>query len=233
MRKDIEVHINTGDISLVSTNKVTLMDFAWVDKPDSMEERYIYGEVTIPAAFSASSITTNGVYIYIPYTPVYKEIRLRFKRNYGSVGLDTYITNPSDGSLWFGVQASIYGERTRNIFASELITISENNFYISFIGDTVKLFSGVESDVNIVRANLQNKNMLLSCVPGGNYRYPLTGVGLIRWANSNIDVSNLAEILKKEFADDGTPVKSAEYNHELRHLKLILDTTSVDSNGNV
>ncbi len=232
MRKDIEIHINTGDITLPAKNRTVLRQFQWVDRPEDKERRYIYGEVVIPASTPEESIVSKGVYVIVPYTPIYKEIRLRFKREYGNE-YDCYIKNPVDGTEWFVLQTSIYGVNQRNVFASELIEISEDRFYLVFDGGLVRIFSGNESDLNIIKANTQNKNLLLSCVPSNNYRYPLIGVGLIRWANSTIDVSTLAAVLQKEFADDGTPVKSAEYNHELRHLNLILDTTTVDSDGNI
>lgn len=227
MRKDIEIHINTGDITLPSNNRTILRDFQWVERPEGMEQRYLYGEVIIPATQSEESIKTKGVYIVIPYTPLYKEFKLRFKREYGGEH-DTYITNPVDGSEWFLVQAALYGQNLQNAYASELIAISEDRFYCFFNKGIVQLYSGNKTDVNIIKANIQNKNMMLACVPSNNYRYPLMGVGLIRWANSKIDVSGLAEVLQREFSDDGTPVISAEYDHEQRKLYLELDASSVD-----
>lgn len=232
MRKDIEIHINTGDITLPAKNRTVFRKFQWVDRPDDKEQRYIYGEVVLPATLSEESITSKGVYVVIPYTPIYKEIRLRFKREYGNE-FDCYIKNPVDGTEWFTLQTAVYGQNQRNVFASELIEVSEDRFYLMFDEGLVRIFSGNESDLNIIKANTQNKNLLLACIPSNNYRYPLIGVGLVRWANSTVDVSSLASVLQKEFADDGTPVKSAEYNHELRHLNLILDTATVDSDGNI
>lgn len=230
MRRDIEIHINTGDITLPSKKSPTLRSFNWIEKPDGELDRYIYGEITIPASLSESKILSQGIYVSIPYTPKYKEIKLRIKREYGNE-LDTYISNPVDGTEWFVVQSAIYGGDLRNVYASELIIISEDNFYLVFDSNIIQLYSAHESDFNIIKANTQNKNLMLSCVPSNNYRYPLTGVGLIRWVNSNIDASNLAQVLEREFVADGTPVLDAEYNHELKHLKLVLNTQNVDSNG--
>lgn len=213
-------------------NQAILRQFRWVDRPENKEERYLYGEVVIPSSLSESTVVSEGVYVEIPYTPINKEIRLRFKREYGSE-FDIYVKNPVDGTEWFVVQVSLYGKGQRNIYAPELLEVSEDRFYLTFDSGVVKVFSGNESDFNIVKANTQNKNLLLACVPGNNYRYPLLGVGLMRWTNSNIDISRLAAVLQREFANDGTPVKSAEYNHELRRLNLILDTTAVDEDGNV
>ena len=231
MRKDIEIHINTGDIALVDSNKPALRPFQWIDKPSGYTEDCLYGEVTLPSRLSADSIVSEGIFVSIPYTPKYKEVRLRFKQEHD--GLETYIKNSSGDAEWFPLQLSLDGNKPRNLFASELISISEDYFYIEFNGDNVNLYSGRINDFNIVNANNQNKNLMLACVPSNNYRYPLMGVGLVRWVNSTIDVSKLASVLLKEFADDGTPVKNAEYNHEAKHLNLSLDTSTVDSDGKV
>lgn len=233
MRKDIEIHINTGDIVLTSKNKVTLRDFQWLEgTPTGMEQRYLYGEVIVPAYVLEDNIFKQGVYIEIPYTPIYKEVKLRIKRKYTEENVQ-YLRNPKDGSEWFLVQCSLHGNEPTNIFASQLMAVSDDRFYISFTNGTILLYSGYEHDMTVVKANTQNKNMLLKCVPGNNYRYPLTGIGLIRWTNSNISVTKLAQVLKDEFAADGTPVINAQYDFDSKQLYLILDTSNVDGDGDI
>lgn len=232
MRKDIEIHINTGDITLNPKCDGIIRDFCWVDTPTGMEQSFIYGEITIPAYNIEDSIVKNGVYVSIPYTPVYKKIKLRFKREYSSTNF-TYIRNPKDGSDWFSVQAIMFGCQARDICASELITISEDKYYLAFNEGEVNLYSGYNSDLRIIKANQQNRNLLLRCVPGNNYRYPLIGVGLVRWSNGNLNVSNLAEILKEQFIEDGTPVKNAQYDFNTHQLYIDIDTSNVDENGDV
>lgn len=233
MRRDIEIHINTGDITLTSKNKAILRDFQWLEgTPTDMEQRYLYGEVTVPAYVLEDSIFEQGVYIEIPYTPIYKEIKLRIKREYTQENVQ-YLRNPKDGSEWFLVQCKLYGDQAANIFASQLMSVSEDRFYLSFTGGIILLYSGHENDMTVVKANTQNKNMLLKCVPGNNYRYPLTGVGLIRWTNSNISVTKLAQVLKEQFAADGTPVINAKYDFDNKQLHLMLDTSNVDGDGDI
>lgn len=228
MRKDIEIHINTGDITLPSQNRVTLRGFQWVERPADMLDENIYGEVTIPAYNSEDSVKKKGVYLEIPYTPIRKPFMLRFRRTFEN-GDYISIINPTNGNEWFPVSVAMYGDgRLRSVYASELMAVSETKFYLAFDKGRVYLYSGNETDLNIINANTQNRNMMLKCVPSNNYRYPLTGVGLIRWAHSNIDVSTLATILKQEFASDGTPVESAQYDFEARKLYLKLNTASVD-----
>lgn len=229
MRKDIEIHINTGDITLSPHNKFILRPFKWVENEAGLM-RYIYGEITIPATVSEDTIKKNGVYTTIPYTPIYQEFYVRLKREYAD-GSYTYIQNPVNGSDWFLVQAAKYGGPFANIYASELITISEDSFYIKMNRGTVELYSSAESDVNIVKANRQNANLLLKCIPTNCYRYPLTGVGLIRWTQSNIDHTTLASVLQREFEEDGVKVNNASYDFDTNDLYLDLDTTNVDNNG--
>ena len=232
MRKDIEVHINTGDITLVSGDNFTLRPFGWVENKNGLV-RYIYGEITIPASVSESSIIKNGVYVQIPYTPKYKEFYIRIKRERLDGSFD-YIYNSVDGTEWFLVQSAKFGSKKfENVYASELMTISETSFYIYLNNGIAELYSSATSDVNIIKANRQNANMLLKCVPTNCYRYPLSGVGLIRWIQSNTDYTQLAEILTKEFEEDGVVVEDASYNIDTHDLYLSLNTSNVDSNGNL
>ena len=81
MRKDIEIHINTGDITLSPHNKFILRPFNWVENESGLM-RYIYGEITLPATLSEDVVRKGGIYTTIPYTPIYKEFYVRIKRNF-------------------------------------------------------------------------------------------------------------------------------------------------------
>ena len=107
-----------------------------------------------------------------------------------------------------------------NAIASQLLTISESDFYFQFDGGVAKLYSALESDLHIVKADRQNSNMLLACVPSNNYRYPLTGVGLVRWTNGNMDYTHLAERIESEFSDDGISVNSASFDYDTKQLSI-------------
>lgn len=218
MRKDIEIHIGTGDITLPSKNSYTLRDFQWVSNPTGLS-RYIYGELIVPSNLSEQSVKKNGVYVSIPYTPKYKEFMVRVKRLYDN-GSYEFIQNPSDGSEWFLVKVAQYGGNTKNAIASQLLTISEYAFYFQFDGGVANLYSALESDLHIVKADRQNSNMLLACVPTNNYRYPLSGVGLVRWTNGNMDYTHLAERIESEFSDDGMSVNSASFDYDTKQLNI-------------
>lgn len=224
MRKDIELHIKTNDIALVATNKAKMRTFRWVNNPSGLS-RYIYGEIDVPAVVSEAKIRENGVFVSIPYTPKYKEFMIRVRRVYDD-GSYIYLYNRKDGSEWFLAQAGMYGGEKKNCYASLLYTISEGGYYISLADKIATIYSSIQSDFNIVDANRQNANCLLACFPSNSYRYPLTGVGLARWINAhNINAGNLAEIINREFAEDGVVVKNATYNYDTKQMEMDLDAS--------
>jgi hypothetical protein len=231
MRKDIEIHINTGDITLSPKNKFVLRPFQWVDYPDGLM-RYIYGEVSLPASIPEKTIRESGFYLIIPYTPQYKEFYIRVRRVHEG-GDYVYLQNPVDGSEWFLVKSGLYGKEMKNAYASQLYMVSETSYYIRINNGIAELYSSSESDVNIIKANRQNSNMLLKCIPTNNYRYPLSGVGLIRWLKSAMSHIELSEVLKKEFSSDGMSVKNASFDFDTRDLHLEVDTTNTDSDGDL
>ena len=219
MRKDIEIHIGTGDITLPSKNNYQLRDFQWVQNPTGLS-RYIYGEIIVPSNLSANTLYNKGVYVAIPYTPIYKEFMVRIKRLYEN-GLYEYLQNPADGTEWFVAKCNLYGTKGyKNVYASQLKMIADNDYYFQFDKGTMNVYSAIESDLNIVKANRQNSNMLLACVPTNNYRYPISGVGLIRWMNGNMDYTALADTIKSEFTDDGVVVNSASFDYDTHQLSL-------------
>ena len=225
MRRDIELHIKTNDVTLVSTNKIKIRTFRWVSNPSGLS-RYISGEIDVPAVVSETKIRENGVFVNIPYTPKYKEFMVRVRRVFDD-GSYIYLYNRKDGSEWFLAQAGMYGGEKKNCYASLLYTISEGTYYLSLKDEVATIYSSIQSDFNIVDANRQNANCLLACFPSNSYRYPLTGVGLARWINAhNINAGNLAEIINREFAEDGVVVKNATYNYDTQQMEMDLDASS-------
>lgn len=226
MRRDIEVHINTGDVVLTQINKIIEYPFQWVNNTNGLQ-RYIYGEVIIPANISFDSIMKGGICFSIPYTAQYKEFYIRIKRVFDSNNY-MYVQNPVNGSEWFLAQVGLYGARNTNVYASQLMLISKGPLLGYIAGGVIMLYSAYRKDFKISPALNQNMNMMLACNPTNNYRFPLTGVGLIKWIKSNIINTNLADVLQREFSGDGTPVISADYDFDTKQLKLKLDTSNVD-----
>lgn len=219
MRRDIEIHIITGDVTISPQNKIKIREFRWVDEP-TLLSRYIYGEVDVPYTLSERKILSQGVHFVVPYTPKYKEFMIRVRR-VNEDGSFVYVNNDVDGSQWFLVKSSIYGAALRNVFASELPTISEDSFFAMLKEGIAQLYASSQSDFNIIKAGRQNANCLLACFPGGNYRYPLTGVGLARWINSNnVASTSLTKVLQDEFSADGVTIRNAAYNYETQQMEL-------------
>lgn len=220
MRRDIEIHIATKDLTLSPTNRVKHRSFQWVNTPIGGQVRYIYGEIEIPSQISERSIRENGISVQIPYTPKYKEFMIRVRRMYDD-GTSVALVNEVDGSEWFLVTAGLYGGPQKNVYASELITISDGEFTLKFVNGTLQLYSAHQSDFNIIEADRQNSNCLLACYPTNNYRYPVSGVGLGRWMNANAaNAKNLARVIQQEFSADGMTVKNAAFDFETKQMAL-------------
>lgn len=227
MREDIQVHIETGDIPLVTANSYTLAgNVTWVDNPDDLQ-RYAYCEVDIPDVIQEARLIEDGVFVHIPYNPVYKEFKVRFKRMQDN-GVYTYLANPVDATEWFPVKAGLYGTKTRGLCVSELMLVSNKDFYLRFNNGEVFIYSATTRDVNVVNSGNQNSNMLLSCVPGNNYRYPVSGVGIVRWINGPMTSEELARAINEEFAEDGVAVTSVSFNNVTKRLQLISNASKVD-----
>ena len=219
MRQDIEIHIITGDVAIVPQNKPKLREFRWVDEP-TLLSRYIYGEVDVPYTLSERTIFNKGICFVVPYTPIYKEFMVRVRR-INEDGSFVYVNNDVDGSQWFLVKSQKYGNKLKNVFASELPLISEGGFFVMLKDGIANLSSSDQSDFNIVKAGRQNANCLLACFPGGNYRYPLTGIGLARWINSNnVSSTSLTKVLQDEFSADGVTIRNAAYNYDTKQMEL-------------
>lgn len=225
MRKDIEIHIQTGDVAIKSKDGLKLRPFRWVEQPELLS-RYIYGEIDVPYTVTERIIRSQGLACSIPYTPKYKEFMIRIRR-VNDDGFSTYLMNKTDGSQWFLVKSAKYGGELKNVFASELASISEDAFFISLNDSYARIYSNGRSDFNIVPASRQNANCLLACYPGGNYRYPLTGIGLARWINSNGAASaSLTQTLQDEFRLDGVSIKNAAFNYDTNQMEL--DATDME-----
>ena len=214
---------------ILNTDNAISHEFTWIENPTGLE-RYLYGEITVPPQISDNSILSNGLHCVIPYTPKYKEFYIRVRKVHSEDNI-AYLTNPVDGTEWFLVQCGLYGGVPRNIFASELLLVALGNYQFQFANGCAYLYDGGSNDVAISNANHQNSNLLIACNPGNNYRYPLSGVGLIRYVNSDINRTDLSTVLKREFSADGVGINSARYDYETKSLLLDLDTKQVDNDS--
>lgn len=226
MRKDIQVNTLIGDVMLADNEVLTKRSFAW----DSEGDVWLFGQVTLPSNYDVSKLVTEGVRVSIPYTPIYKTMKMRFVRKYGD-SHERAVINPVDGGEWFVVKAKYYGNGSTTPKASELLKIGMDDYILQI--DTANgiayIWSGIHSDFVNINANIQNRNLLLRCVPSNNYRYPTSGVGLIRYLHSNLSRTGLADKLQSEFEADLVTVNYAAFNSDTGDLELDLDFTKADA----
>ena len=79
MRTDIYVNTITGDIVLKNQNSLEEYLFEWIEETDLQ----LTAQIILPSNFDIKQLYTIGVQIKIPYTPIYKPIKIRFGRDFG------------------------------------------------------------------------------------------------------------------------------------------------------
>lgn len=223
MRKDIQIHINSGNVALSSIASITSYPFEW-----SEDEDFVYGVIVAPTTVLETQVVQNGICSIVSYIPKYKKMKIavKFVNDESSF---YFLQNPSSGDQWF----SLYSNQ-QEVYASQLICFSKTNevlFRFDLSKGSCNIYDANSYDLPIIKANKQNADMLLKCNPTNNYRYPLTGVGLTNWIYSNMDQYEFSKRLSDEFEDDGVSVINASYDFETNDLILDLDTTNVDKNG--
>lgn len=229
MRRDIHIDTTTGDVVLQDRNKNTITHpFKWIGESDA----YVYGQVIIPSISDLNEVYEHGVKVEIPYTPIYKPIQLTFVQAVDGVVTRT-LTNPVNLSTYFDVYAHLLGkEEDVHIKASQLLMINNDGNYIVQLeknGGNVFMWSGALSDLEVADANIQNRNLMLMCVPSNNYRYPTSGVGLVRYLHGNLDQTDLANRLDSEFKADNVSVNNASFDSYTGDIDLDLDFTEANA----
>ena len=224
MRRDIQINTATNDIVLKNQSIIGEQAFNWLED----EELFLTAQITVPLNFDIKQLYTTGVKIKIPYTPIYKPIKIRFGRDFGG-GNIRIVINPTDNSEWFEVHTRLFGLQDKILYASQLIMVSQDYYLIQINKGVAYLWSNAISDMVNINANIQNRNLLLQCVPSNNYRYPTSGVGLIKYLHANLSHSGLAEKLQTEFKDDKVEIINAAFNSYSGDLELDLDFSEADA----
>ena len=160
--------------------------------------------------------------------PIYKPIKIRIIRDFGG-GNVRVVINPTNNSEWFEVYTKLFGAQDKVLYASQLIMVNQDNYLLQLNEGNAYLWSGIMSDMVNINANIQNRNLLLQCIPSNNYRYPTSGVGLIKYLHANLSHSGLAEKLQTEFKDDKVEIINAAFNSYSGDLELDLDFSEADA----
>ena len=224
MRRDIHVNTQLGDIVLQDRNILGTYPFEWIGEEDLV----LKGQLTLPGNYDINTLYFKGVRVSIPYTPIYKPMQIRIVRDYGD-GVTRTVINPVNRSEWFDIRTKLYGKSDLQIRAPQLLMISMGDYLIQIDNNTAYIWSNIDSDLCNINANYQNRNLLLQCVPSNNYRYPTSGVGLVRFLHSNLSQAKLADKLDSEFKADKVTVKNASFNSFTGNLEMDLDFTEADA----
>lgn len=208
MRTDISVLTSSKDVTFEDRVTSVLYEMKYSHE----DERFLYCTVMIPHQFSMSEreLTIDVSPVYFAST---KTLRIGLQYHYNQNESEVVWTNTNLGKDSF-----------KSVRACDLLAISTKRLSLSFVARRCFVSAGENLDLKVEAADTQNRNMLLACVPGNCYRYPTTGVGLIRFMNGNLSVAQLAKTLKEQFSADGTPVNSASYDYDTRKLYLSLNT---------
>ena len=227
MRRDIQINTQIDDIVFSDQNALSAYPFEWVEETDT----YIRGQVVIPSCYDVGNIYIIGVLIEIPYTPIYKPIQLRILRDYGGSTLRV-IPNPVNHEDWHDAYVKLNGaSETVQLYASMLPMISSEKYIVQLTQNegSAYVWASEDSDLTNANANIQNRNMMLKCVPSNNYRYPISGVGLIRYLHGNLSQTDLATRLRTEFKSDKVSVESAAFDSYTGDLDMDLDFSEADA----
>ena len=104
-RQDILIDARYGELETADdvTGRV-YCDFRLLEHVDGTDnERYAYGELSVPQALAARWGEGSALYVRIPYTASYRELRLRLCVTAPGGGTE-YLVNPADNRSWYTVQ---------------------------------------------------------------------------------------------------------------------------------
>lgn len=225
-RQDIAIDINYGELE--ATNNLpgkAIYSFTLFDAPAGLDdEHYAYGEILVPEGFERRNINRTGLYVLIPYTAVYKELRVRLRID-GDRD-DAFVRNPVDRGIWFTVGLASY-EGLLPVFLSAYRKVNARGCYnLLPCEGYLALYSGDETDAMIRPALTQNERLLLKASAGNLYQHPITGVGLIDFLHGNFENTGLAARLQQEFGADKMTIHNAYMDSQTG--ELLLEVTEKD-----
>jgi hypothetical protein len=227
-RQDIDIDPSFGEVNTTDglTNKV-IYDFALLSRVKGADnDLYAYGEITVPQGFESRYSESTGIHIVIPYTPSYKQLRVRFRVDSGS-GDTEYLVNPADNLTWFSVYRENEEGEIAQVRLAEFAQVNGNgNFNLLLRRGYLALYSGEETDFVFRPALRQNEVFLLKASAGNLYQHPTTGVGLIDFLHGNFENTGLAGKLQSEFAGDKMIINNAYMDSATG--EILLDVTEKD-----
>ncbi|GAB6119732.1 hypothetical protein [Dysgonomonas termitidis] len=210
-RQDIHVDAIYGECS-VTDNLTTkfICPFFFIDYVEGEDnDNYCYGEITVPKDYIHVAGDNKSIYTHIEYTPVYKQLRVRFKLDIPDI-IPEYIINKSDNTVWFPVKIEKNDTEPSPVYIAGLLQLNDKGHYnLRFANGYLAIYSANETDFEIKASLKQNEVFLLKAFAGNLYQHPTTGVGLIEFLHGNFENSGLAQKLQQEFENDNMIINNA------------------------
>lgn len=220
-RYDIIINTEYGEVGLKEKpiNRDIASSTLLEDQYGMDNDNASYLEVPILKSRGLSYTEGDSMFVQSKYHAVNKPVFARFLLDNQNESKKEYLINKYNNSIWF----PILSNHIQTPLSSWCTINNSFLFEFVFLNNGIGLYSGYETDLVINASLKQNKNLLLLTRMGNLYRYPLTGVGLLDYLNSNFTNTNLAEKLQSEFVNDGMVIVNASLNTDTNELNLIVE----------
>ena len=83
------------------------------------------------------------------------------------------------------------------------------------------VYSAKNTDIKVDFSDNQASQLLSVCIPGCYHRYPMLGVGIVKYLNCVIGHSDLIDVLQSQFESDDRQIQEAEFDNETGKLDVI------------
>lgn len=234
MVRDLILDMTERDLSFVdkSDSSAPIFDSVWGDIFDEDKENdLLLCNIIVPESYwgmikyQDDSLILRFKSKYIPDT---RHFRIRPVAMLRGGGYSLFSDIRGD----MGLQACSFA-MSRNIAsqisASALPFIDvDGNYIVKLVRakttvslDKAYIYSAKSTDLAIDFSDDQAAQLLSLCSPGKSYRYPTSGVGIIKYLNSVVDHSDLADVLETQFDADSKPLIGAEFDNQSGKLDVL------------
>jgi hypothetical protein len=223
MRRDIGYNVALDDLILRQDFSAPRADNAvW-----AIISSQLVLQVYVSENITDDMLNDTGVLVNIPYyDDDNTEFRVSFYR-YDSTQGRYVICYPAGGGASVPADASLYG-------ASKTRVKTWETRIINVLGDCLLIAKSGRAHIGAAITDLELRNvdnqdayLLLKSEPGAMLRYPLSGVGIIKWTNSPGNANELYDAIRREMQNDGLTIQNMFYTPE-QGLTL-----RVTSDGNI
>lgn len=245
MVRDIMLNLPERDLSLVdnSNSKEPIFDSVWGNLFDEdASNDLLLCNIIIPEVYWPSIKYNEGEFLcnfQAAYCPDTRNFKIRlvglkdgkyslFHNIRGDFGLPVYsyalspnIATPIEASMLPYV----------NIDGRFLIRFVQNS--LSDVLDKAYIYSAGKTDLEINYSDDQASQLLSLCGPGNYYRYPRTGVGLVRYLNAVVEHTDLQEVLQEQFDLDNKPITEADFDNQTGQLDVLFKPEQEQSDSNL